>query len=466
MASSEIDDFLAGPLVNWFVSRLEDPNALATYDDLTDGVLLHSVFLQINPEPLYDEVVPSNGNPVIRTKNLTTIVQNLKQFYKEKLDKIIMLPDTVNLGEEPELHIADMEDLLFLLLGCAVIQCPNKNLFAKRKILDVTQHEPTECTQQKSRDTTLDDNIDISEFDEIILREMLLDVESEDSDNMQQLPVINAEKKASHRDIKYYQSIIMKRIEELRNDNIVLRKENEMLKEQITLFTGADDTMLNTEYEIITLNHATFKENYQEIVNLNSQLNHVLHELQKAAASEITLARSSNSEESMHNDNGLSKQLISNAQAIVVEINLKIHRLETLVDSLKKSLHRNLSCVFELKKENKMLSSKIESLNDTKKRLEQQTANLKLVCDQELDSLKRNMDQMQIKFQGVREQFTLGNTKQNGPRIPSQSRSSTTQHTENKAEKQKTIYNEENFRIFIYFSIFSHFLLLLMEYYS
>ncbi|KAL6440038.1 hypothetical protein ACFW04_002993 [Cataglyphis niger] len=148
MASLEIDDLLTGPLVTWFVSCLENPNV--NYEDLVDGVLLHNVFLQINPEPLHDEVVPSNGNSVIRTKNLKTIVQNMKQFYEEELDHLILkLPDVTNLGKEPELYIADMKLLLLLLLGCAV-QCPNKEKFITNiKTLHVdTQLAIVECIKQ------------------------------------------------------------------------------------------------------------------------------------------------------------------------------------------------------------------------------------------------------------------------------------------------------------------------------
>ncbi|KAI4487161.1 PREDICTED: girdin isoform X1 [Polistes canadensis] len=129
MTSTAIDELLSGPLVTWFASCLEDPNVLSTYEDLVDGILLHNVFLQINPEPLRDEVVPSCGNPAIRSKNLQIIVENIKQFYEEELGHILLrLPDTINLGKEPELHINDMKLLLLLLLGCAV-QCPNKEKF-------------------------------------------------------------------------------------------------------------------------------------------------------------------------------------------------------------------------------------------------------------------------------------------------------------------------------------------------
>ncbi|XP_047355812.1 protein Daple [Vespa velutina] len=150
MASSAIDDLLSGPLVTWFASCLEDPDVLSTYEDLVDGILLHNVFLQIDPEPLHDEVIPPSGNPVIRAKNLQIIVGNMKQFYEEELGHVLLrLPDTINLGKEPELHIVDMKLLLLLLLGCAV-QCPNKEKFiTKIKALNVdTQLAIVECIKQ------------------------------------------------------------------------------------------------------------------------------------------------------------------------------------------------------------------------------------------------------------------------------------------------------------------------------
>lgn len=103
-----------------------------------------------NPEPLHDEVVPSSNNPIIRTKNLRTVIQNMKQFYEEELDHVILkLPDVANLGKEPELYIADMKLLLLLLLGCAV-QCPNKEKFiTKIKTLHVDmQLAIVECIKQ------------------------------------------------------------------------------------------------------------------------------------------------------------------------------------------------------------------------------------------------------------------------------------------------------------------------------
>lgn len=74
----------------------------------------------------------------------------MKQFYEEELGHLLLkLPDTVNLGKEPQLYIAEMKLLLLLLLGCAV-QCPNKEKFITNiKTLNVdTQLAIVECIKQ------------------------------------------------------------------------------------------------------------------------------------------------------------------------------------------------------------------------------------------------------------------------------------------------------------------------------
>ncbi|XP_076661314.1 protein girdin [Halictus rubicundus] len=150
MTSTEIHDLLSGPLVTWFASCLEDPNLLTSYDDLVDGMLLHNVFLQIDPEPLHDEIIASEDSPLIRAKNLKVVVDNIKQFYEEELGHLVLkVPDTTNLGKEPELYVSEMKLLLLLLLGCAV-QCPNKEKFiTKIKTLHVdTQLAIVECIKQ------------------------------------------------------------------------------------------------------------------------------------------------------------------------------------------------------------------------------------------------------------------------------------------------------------------------------
>ncbi|KAL0118170.1 hypothetical protein PUN28_009084 [Cardiocondyla obscurior] len=271
MPSTEIDDFLAGPLVTWLASCLEDPNVLANYEDLVDGALLHSVFLQINPEPLHDEVLPSNNNPVIRIKNLRTVIQNIKQFYEEELDHVILkLPDVANLGKEPELYIADMKLLLLLLLGCAV-QCPNKEKFiTKIKTLhvdmqlaivecikQVTDHQDIVITQdamenanmgnlfvqikkwiqeldlyrEKWRDTVLDDNVERNDSS--------ISVESEDISKVPQShPVAKTEREDNHHyavELADWKSKVRKQRQELEEKTEALLECKEELEHNKTL---------------------------------------------------------------------------------------------------------------------------------------------------------------------------------------------------------------------------------------
>ncbi|XP_046424921.1 girdin isoform X1 [Neodiprion fabricii] len=157
MATSSVEDFLSGPLVTWFTSCLKEPDALVNYEDLVDGVALHDVFLQINPEPMHDGVVPSVRNPAMRTKNLNAIIGNIKQFYEEELGHLVLvLPDTVKLGKEPETAIGEIKLLLLLLLGCAV-QCPNKEKFIT-KIKDMAvdvQLAIVDCIKQVTDDQNI-----------------------------------------------------------------------------------------------------------------------------------------------------------------------------------------------------------------------------------------------------------------------------------------------------------------------
>ena len=72
---------------------------------------------------------------------------------EELCQVLLVLPDIVKLGREPESKagVENMRLLLLLLLGCAV-QCPNKEVFIDRiKQMDVdTQHAIVDCIKQVS----------------------------------------------------------------------------------------------------------------------------------------------------------------------------------------------------------------------------------------------------------------------------------------------------------------------------
>ncbi|XP_022221471.2 girdin isoform X3 [Drosophila obscura] len=144
----EIDEFINGALVSWLESCLPRAELLAGYTSLLDGHIIHSVWLQIDPEPQNNpsELTELSGKTlsVARAKNFECIVRNLKSLFEEELGQTILaLPDAVTLGYHPESRsgLEQMKTLLTLLLGAAV-QCPNKELFIARiKELDLeTQH--------------------------------------------------------------------------------------------------------------------------------------------------------------------------------------------------------------------------------------------------------------------------------------------------------------------------------------
>ena len=99
-------------------------------------------------------MIPSGGDPRVREKNLEIIIDNIKQFYEERLGHLLLtVPDTYKLGRDPERHVAEIKLLLLLLLGCAV-QCSNKEDFITRiKTLNVdVQLEITDFIKQITDD--------------------------------------------------------------------------------------------------------------------------------------------------------------------------------------------------------------------------------------------------------------------------------------------------------------------------
>lgn len=151
-SSTDIEEFLHGPLVTWLRACVDNPDRITDYEDLADGLVIHEVLLLIDPEPIHHGVVPSLGNPALRVRNFDCIIKNIKTLYEEELCQVVVaLPDCVRLGRELETKagLEDMQLLLLLLLGCAV-QCPNKQTFIELiKTLPLeAQHGLVHCIKQ------------------------------------------------------------------------------------------------------------------------------------------------------------------------------------------------------------------------------------------------------------------------------------------------------------------------------
>ncbi|XP_026371230.2 protein Daple isoform X1 [Ursus arctos] len=138
--------FLQSPLVTWvktfgsFGSGNQDN--LTMYMDLADGIFLNQIMLQIDPRPSNQRINKHVNNDVnLRIQNLTILVRNIKTYYQEVLQQLIVmnLPNVLMIGKDPlsGKSMEEIKKLLLLVLGCAV-QCERKEEFIERiKQLDI-----------------------------------------------------------------------------------------------------------------------------------------------------------------------------------------------------------------------------------------------------------------------------------------------------------------------------------------
>ncbi|XP_055989632.1 protein Daple [Sorex fumeus] len=138
--------FLQSPLVTWvktFGSFGNDhQDNLSMYMDLADGIVLNQIMLQIDPRPTNPRINKHVNNDVtLRIQNLTILVRNIKTYYQEVLQQLIVmnLPNVLMIGKDPlsGKSMDEIKKVLLLVLGCAV-QCERKEEFIERiKQLDI-----------------------------------------------------------------------------------------------------------------------------------------------------------------------------------------------------------------------------------------------------------------------------------------------------------------------------------------
>nr|XP_013796123.1 PREDICTED: protein Daple [Apteryx mantelli mantelli] len=112
------------------------------YMELVDGVFLNKIMLQIDPRPTNQRVNKHVNNDIyLRVQNLTILVRNIKTYYQEVLQQLIVmnLPNVLMIGKDPlsGKSMDEIKKLLLLVLGCAV-QCERREEFIERiKQLDI-----------------------------------------------------------------------------------------------------------------------------------------------------------------------------------------------------------------------------------------------------------------------------------------------------------------------------------------
>ncbi|XP_068796022.1 girdin isoform X3 [Struthio camelus] len=135
-----LEQFMSSPLVTWVKTfgPLAGGNGtnLEEYVALVDGVFLNEVMLQINPKSASQRINKKvNNDASLRIQNLSILVKQIKSYYQETLQQLIMmsLPNVLIIGKNPfsEPGTEEIKKLLLLLLGCAV-QCQKKEEFIER----------------------------------------------------------------------------------------------------------------------------------------------------------------------------------------------------------------------------------------------------------------------------------------------------------------------------------------------
>ncbi|KFV18596.1 Girdin, partial [Tauraco erythrolophus] len=135
-----LEQFMSSPLVTWVKTfgPLAGGNGtnLEEYVALVDGVFLSEVMLQINPKSANQRINKKvNNDASLRIQNLSILVKQIKTYYQENLQQLIMmsLPNVLIIGKNPfsEPGTEEIKKLLLLLLGCAV-QCQKKEEFIER----------------------------------------------------------------------------------------------------------------------------------------------------------------------------------------------------------------------------------------------------------------------------------------------------------------------------------------------
>ncbi|XP_072783465.1 girdin isoform X11 [Taeniopygia guttata] len=135
-----LEQFMSSPLVTWVKTfgPLAGGNGtnLEEYVALVDGVYLNEVMMQINPKSTNQRINKKvNNDASLRIQNLSILVKQIKTYYQETLQQLIMmsLPNVLIIGKNPfsEPGTEEVKKLLLLLLGCAV-QCQKKEEFIER----------------------------------------------------------------------------------------------------------------------------------------------------------------------------------------------------------------------------------------------------------------------------------------------------------------------------------------------
>ncbi|KAG7164113.1 Girdin-like 1 [Homarus americanus] len=172
-------------------------------------------------------------------------------------------------------------------------------------------------------------------------------------------------------DIEFYKT----RVEELREDNRILVETKEMLEEQLASSRRRAEQVLDLENNILqlkqTINQITIvserdsdRERLQEVMEENAQLQLSTKNSLSESATLVAKLDQLKSQQPL-NGSSVGSDLIGDAQARVLKLQLENQRLEAENEQLKHgSLLASTDKLLELEKENKRLSLKVNQLQE------------------------------------------------------------------------------------------------------
>ncbi|XP_008304669.1 girdin, partial [Stegastes partitus] len=103
-----LEQFLLTPLVCWVKTvgqpTVTDGTKLSEYIELVDGIYLNEIMLEINPKATVQRTNKKvNNDPTLRIQNLSILIRQIKAYYQETLQQLVMmpLPNVLVLGRNP-----------------------------------------------------------------------------------------------------------------------------------------------------------------------------------------------------------------------------------------------------------------------------------------------------------------------------------------------------------------------------
>uniref|UniRef100_A0A669CVQ5 Coiled-coil domain containing 88A n=1 Tax=Oreochromis niloticus TaxID=8128 RepID=A0A669CVQ5_ORENI len=131
-----LEQFMLTPLVCWVKtvghSTVTDGTKLSEYIELVDGIYLNEIMLEINPKATVQRTNKKvNNDSTLRIQNLSILIRQIKSYYQECLQQLVMmpLPNVLILGRNP----LSGKDLTFAPASSSLcLQCEKKEEYIER----------------------------------------------------------------------------------------------------------------------------------------------------------------------------------------------------------------------------------------------------------------------------------------------------------------------------------------------